>query len=79
MQLWDLSSNSGFHAQIWKYKQSASFSETAAPRHMIESMRAQFQPSGVERVYATRRTVLSSLFYAKTGMQILNLPANSVF
>ena len=66
MQVWDLSSNSAFHAQIWKFKNSASISETAASRHIEE------------RVYATSRTVLPYLFYAKTDMQILNLPANSV-
>ncbi len=67
MQLWDVSSNSRFHAQIWKFKKSASISETAARTHMIEQKLAEFQPHGVERVCATSGTtsVLPSLFYAQ--------------
>ncbi len=81
MQVWDVSSNSRFHAQMWKFKNSASISETAARTHMIEQKWAQFQPPEVERVCATSQTtsVLPSLFVPKIGMQILHLPANSVF
>ena len=46
----------------------------------VDGKQAQFQPLGVERVYQyVQFRELPSLFYAKTGMQILNLLANSVF
>ncbi len=44
MQLWDVSSKSRFHAQMWKFKKSTSTSENAARRHMVEQKWAQFQP-----------------------------------
>ena len=41
VQLWDISSNSRFHGQIWKFKISVSISETAARTHMVEQQEAQ--------------------------------------
>ncbi len=47
----------------------------------IEAKKAQFRPLKVERVYQyiVQFRKRPPLFYAKTGMQILNLPADSVF
>ncbi len=47
---------------------------------LVDGKKAQFQPLGVEREYRyVQFRERPSLFYAKTGMQILNLPGNSVF
>ncbi len=81
IQLWDLSSNSRFHAQIRKFKKSASISETAARRHMVWHKWAQFEPHEAERVCVTSRTtsVHPSLFLCQNLHADLEFACNFCF
>ncbi len=108
-QLWDLSSNSRFHALIWQFWKSARISKTAHRRAKISLIstpwsrkRAHMQlwdassnsicHSQIFKFWKWARilkkprldkigitSMLPLLFYTQISLQILNLPANSVF
>ena len=66
-----------FHAQIWQFWKLGCDSEIAARRANISLISTPWGRKSSATLGTT--SVLPSLFFAKTGMQILNLPANSVF